>query len=218
MTETISEYKPEATRSSSIGKLTEALSKAQGKFLHAKKDVQNEFFKKKYADLARVIDAAKEPLSANGLAVIQTTDYGADGKLLLTTVLSHISGEWIKGVYPINPVKNDPQGFGAAITYARRYSYSAIIGVASEDDDDANEASNKKVTAKARKERWSEIMFELNEVDNLEDLGILWISLTEELKDIKYRDDESYLKLFDRKEELKKSFAEKEEKENEENN
>lgn len=131
----------------SIAKLSEALSKAQGKFDHAKKDVKNEFFKSKYADLASVIDAAKDALSENGLAVIQTTRVSPEGKVTLITTLSHSSGEWIKGEYPISPVKQDPQGMGSALTYARRYCFSSITGIAS-DDDDGNSASGNSVQKK----------------------------------------------------------------------
>lgn len=129
--------------SPTIAELTKALSKAQGQFDHAKKDVKNEFFKSKYADLASVIDAVKKPLSDNGLAVIQTTEFTEDGKMHLITLLSHISGEWINGRFPINPIKSDPQGIGSAMTYARRYAYLAITGIASEDDD-GNAASDKR--------------------------------------------------------------------------
>lgn len=128
--------------SPTIGKLTEALSKAQGAFDHAKKSVSNEFFKSKYADLAGVIDAAREPLSKNGLAVIQIPKT-VDGNVTLITMLSHSSGEWIQGEYPLKPVKADPQGYGSAFTYARRYCYSAITGIA-QDDDDGNAASQGK--------------------------------------------------------------------------
>jgi hypothetical protein len=127
-------------QSESIKELSTALSKAQGEFYHAKKDVNNTFFKSKYADLASVIDAAKKPLSDNGLAVIQITDFTENGDTYLITTLSHSSGEWISGRYPIKPVKADPQGMGSAITYARRYAFSAITGIAA-DDDDGNAAS-----------------------------------------------------------------------------
>ena len=130
--------------SQSIGALSAALSKAQGEFDHAKKDVKNEFFKSKYADLASVIDAARVALSKNGLAVIQPTQT-INGELTLVTILSHSSGEWIRGEYPIKPTKQDPQGFGSAMTYARRYAFSAITGIASEDDD-GNAASQGKST------------------------------------------------------------------------
>jgi hypothetical protein len=64
-----------------------------------------------------------------------------DNNSVLETTLYHTSGEWISGTQLVNPVKNDPQGLGSAITYARRYSLSAILGLVSDDDDDANTAT-----------------------------------------------------------------------------
>lgn len=131
--------------SPTIGLLAEALSKAQSNFQHAKKDANNPFFKSKYADLPAVIDAAKKPLSENGLSVIQPTSLDENGNVSLITLLAHSSGEWIAGCYPIDPVKKDPQGMGSALTYARRYSYSAITGIAAiDEDDDGNAASQGK--------------------------------------------------------------------------
>ena len=127
-------------KSESIKELATALSKAQSQFDHAKKDVKNEFFKSKYADLASVIDAAKEHLGKNGLSVSQLTNVDENGNILLETILMHSSGEWISGVYPIKPIKTDPQAYGSAMTYARRYAFSAITGIAA-DDDDGNAAS-----------------------------------------------------------------------------
>jgi hypothetical protein len=128
-------------RSESIKELAIALSKAQGSFNHAKKDTNNPFFKSQYADLASVIDAAKHQLFDNGLSVIQIVDSLESGDINLITMLLHSSGEYISGNYPIRPLKSDPQSIGSAITYARRYSFSAITGIAS-DDDDGNAASN----------------------------------------------------------------------------
>ena len=128
-------------KSESIKNIAIALSKAQGEFDHAKKDVKNDFFKSRYADLASVIDAAKKPLADNGLSVSQVVDLAESGDLVLETILMHISGEFISGRYPIRPVKTDPQSTGSAITYARRYAFSAITGIAA-DDDDGNAASN----------------------------------------------------------------------------
>lgn len=121
-------------QSESIAKLAEALSKAQGKIKGAAKDTANPFFKSKYADLASVWDACRDQLSAHGLSVIQTTEDGLEYVTIITT-LSHSSGEWIRGRLTMKPVKNDPQGVGSAITYARRYALAAIVGVAPEDDD-----------------------------------------------------------------------------------
>ena len=129
--------------SEQIKELATALSKAQGQFDHAQKSVKNEFFKSKYADLASVIDAAKKPLSDNGLSVAQNLDTDANGNVILITMLLHSSGEFITGSYPVRPVKTDPQSMGSAITYARRYAFSAITGIAA-DDDDGNAASSQK--------------------------------------------------------------------------
>jgi len=126
--------------SQSIKELAAALAKAQGAFEHAKKDLKNDFFKSKYADLASVIDAAKKPLSDNGLSVCQICETTESGDIRLETMLMHLSGEFISGSYPIRPIKGDPQAYGSAITYARRYAFSAITGIAA-DDDDGNQAS-----------------------------------------------------------------------------
>lgn len=123
-------------QSDSIAALAAALAKAQGAIKPAIKDSNNPHFKSRYADLASVWDACREPLSENGLAVIQTTDEVPDGSaVLLVTTLVHSSGEWIAGRLRLNPVKADPQGMGSAITYARRYALAAIVGIAPDDDD-----------------------------------------------------------------------------------
>ena len=129
-------------QSESLKELTAALSKAQGVMEGAKKDSANPFFRSKYADLASVWDSCRKPLSDNGLAVVQTTDIIPEGLRLITTLL-HVSGEWVSGVLPVKPVKDDPQGLGSAMTYTRRYGLMAMVGIAPEDDD-GNAASGKK--------------------------------------------------------------------------
>ncbi len=121
-------------QSQTIGALAAALSKAQAQFKPAIKDASNPFFKSKYVDLAGAIEATRDALCANGIAVVQATDIGPGG-VTVNTQLCHASGEWISAVYPVNPVKNDPQGIGSALTYARRYSLMALLGIAAEDDD-----------------------------------------------------------------------------------
>lgn len=123
-------------QSATIGALAAALAKAQGAMTPAKKESDHPHFRHKYADLASVWDAIRKPLSDNGLAVLQTTRNTKDGDVLVITTLAHgESGEWIKGSLTIKPVKADPQGIGSALTYARRYSLAAIVGVAPDDDD-----------------------------------------------------------------------------------
>ena len=121
-----------------------ALAKAQSEMLHASKSADNPFFKSKFADFPGVIDASRPFLSKNGLSVNHFTDISSDGTILIICQLNHSSGQWMRGWYPIKPVKPDPQSIGSAFTYAKRYTYSAIVGVSViDDDDDGNEASKK---------------------------------------------------------------------------
>tara|TARA_R110000868_G_scaffold62962_3_gene189937 strand:- start:441 stop:1106 length:666 start_codon:yes stop_codon:yes gene_type:complete len=126
-------------KSEQINELAAALAKAQSEMLPAFKDSANPFFKSKYADLASVWDACRGPLTKHGLSVVQVMDR-QDGQLILKTSLIHSSGQWIDSIAPVVPVKNDPQGVGSALTYMRRYSLAAIVGVY-QDDDDGNAAS-----------------------------------------------------------------------------
>jgi len=122
-------------KSETIGKLAEALAKAQGEIQGAAKDQVNPHFRSKYADLASVWEACRKALSNNGLAVVQTMHGDDPDKVVVETLLTHSSGEWIKGTLTMRPAKSDPQGIGSCITYARRYSLAAMVGVAPEDDD-----------------------------------------------------------------------------------
>jgi hypothetical protein len=122
-----------------VGKLAEALSKAQKQMQHATKDSVNPHFKSRYADLASVIDAIRIPLSENGLSYVQ---YGADENngMFLITRLMHISGEYVEGKMRLVTDKPNMQGLGSALTYARRYGLAAMVGIHQEDDD-GNSAS-----------------------------------------------------------------------------
>lgn len=126
-------------QSESIKELATALAKAQGKISHATKESKNPHFNSKYADLASVLDACREPLSENGLSVCQLPSK-SDGAWILITRLIHSSGEWIQGEVPILSSKQDAQGFGSGMTYARRYGLASVVGIA-QDDDDGNAAS-----------------------------------------------------------------------------
>lgn len=126
-------------QSESIKELATALAKAQGKISHAAKENRNQHFNSKYADLASVLDACREPLSENGLSVCQLPSK-SDGAWVLITRLIHSSGEWIQGEAPILSSKQDAQGFGSGMTYARRYGLASVVGIA-QDDDDGNAAS-----------------------------------------------------------------------------
>lgn len=128
--------------SEQINELSAALAKAQGEIKGALKDSSNPFFKSTYADLGSVWDACRGPLSKNGLAIIQVPDFTEAGNMVLYTMLTHSSGQYIQSSYLIIPVKNDPQGMGSAISYARRYSLAAMVGIY-QVDDDGNVASCK---------------------------------------------------------------------------
>jgi hypothetical protein len=120
--------------SEAINEIAAALAKAQGAVEGAEKGKVNPAFKSKYADLASVWTACREALSTNGLAVVQIPQQTPEG-LILVTMLTHSSGQWFSSRYPIEPMKRDPQGFGSAISYARRYCLMAMVGIAPEDDD-----------------------------------------------------------------------------------
>ena len=128
--------------SDSIELISAALVSAQGEAEHANFDSQNPHFKSKYASLAEVIDTMKGVLLKNGLAVIQLPEYREGCHVLITRIL-HTSGQYIESEMLLNPVKNDPQGVGSAITYGKRYSLIGILCIASEQDDDGNNASHK---------------------------------------------------------------------------
>jgi len=130
-------------QSEAINELAGALAKAQGEFTAAKKSADNPFFKSRYADLAEVVAACRAPLAKHGLCVIQQVTRDAAGGVVLRSTLAHSSGQWIASEYSVIPVKADPQGWGSAITYARRYSLAALVGVVTDDDDDGNAASGR---------------------------------------------------------------------------
>jgi hypothetical protein len=126
-------------QSDQINELALALSLAQTEMQSAIKDKTNPFFKSKYADLGSVWDAARPVLGKHGLCVMQTTDMQGD-KIIMITTLAHSSGQWIKSQLPLFLSKMDSQGIGAAMTYLRRYSLSALVGVVCDDDDDGETA------------------------------------------------------------------------------
>jgi hypothetical protein len=131
-------------QSEAIGELAAALAGAQlqikaptkGRTAQIKSEKGSYGYK--YADLADVIDCYREPLSKAGLALTQTLRVD-EGHMVLRTTLLHKSGEWIASEYPLQNY-NRPQEQGSAITYARRYSVTSLLGIAAEDDDDGQAA------------------------------------------------------------------------------
>lgn len=136
-------------QSEKIDLLVSALVKVQAAVKPAVKNKVNTYFKSPahpggspYADLESLWESCRKLLSDNNLAVIQTMEM-IDGKPVLNTLLAHGSGQWKEGVYPLNPDKPTPQGFGSAITYARRYCFEAILGLVSTEDDDGEAAMDR---------------------------------------------------------------------------
>ena len=128
-------------KSESIEKLAAALCKMQGEMKVVAEAAVNPCYKSKYADLAMIWEAIRVPLAANGLSIAQPLKVATPDMVTVETMLMHSSGQWLSGEISLKPVKNDPQGMGSAVTYARRYSLSAMVGVVSEEDDDGNKAS-----------------------------------------------------------------------------
>ena len=120
--------------SESIKNLAASLCKAQAEMGGAVKDSKNPFFKSDYADLTSVIKAIKEPFANHGLSYTQfpTND---DGRIGVSTLLMHESGEYLEHSYTLPTTKADPQAAGSAITYARRYALQSIAGIPTADDD-----------------------------------------------------------------------------------
>ena len=114
-----------------MSELVKALIAARKEMTAAKKGKDNPFFKSKYADLSSVIEAVKEPLEAHGLSFVQDIDNGS-----VVTVILHESGESMRlAPFPVLSTKQDAQGVGSGVTYARRYSLQTALGVPAEDDD-----------------------------------------------------------------------------------
>jgi len=115
--------------------IASALVRAQRGFAPALKTSTNPHFRSKYVDLAGCIEAVVDALNAAGIALIQRTSEDSTG-VTVETVFVHESGEMMEcGKLHVPASKQDAQGYGSALTYARRYSLMAAAGIAPEDDD-----------------------------------------------------------------------------------
>lgn len=118
-------------------KLFEALAKAQKNFKPAELDRVNPHFKSKYASLASVQEVYRDALSDNGLCIIQNVIF-KDNSYYLQSILAHSSGQSIQNEFKLLVTGGNMQSLGSAITYAKRYSISALIGIVADEDDDGN--------------------------------------------------------------------------------
>jgi hypothetical protein len=130
--------------SETIDQLATALSIAQGQIEDATKSSKNDFYKSKYADLASVRAAVRQPFADNGLSVVQFPRT-VSGGVEVETMLLHSSGEFMAETL-FMPVKHEPHPIGSGISYARRYALMSIANLAA-DDDDGNAAQTAKPVA-----------------------------------------------------------------------
>jgi len=134
----------------SISNLAKALITFHVKVDKIRKDAKNPFFKSTYASLSNILDSIKEPLIESGLSIVQFPT-GENG---LTTILMHVSGEWISSEYQMRPVKDDPQGRGSCLTYQRRYCIASVLSLNIDEDDDGNKATHGKSTPDEDDRKW----------------------------------------------------------------
>ena len=134
-----------------MNKIAQAFVAAKREFAPALKTSTNPHFKSRYADLAGCLEAVNDALLDQGIALYQETSEDSTG-VTVETVFLHESGETFRGGKLHVPAsKQDPQGYGSALTYARRYSVMAACGIAAEDDD-GNAAAKAKAAAEAKAE------------------------------------------------------------------
>jgi hypothetical protein len=127
--------------SDNVDKIFPAFVAFQAEMPPVPKDSINPHFRNKYASLGAITEATRPVLAKHGLAYTQGMAI-VDGVQVMFTRIIHQSGQWMEdGGYALNPTKNDPQGMGSAVTYARRYTIGSTLGIITEDDDDGNRAS-----------------------------------------------------------------------------
>jgi hypothetical protein len=134
------------TFSQEFGKIAEALAKAQGAFTNPPRNREVKVPTKSggsytfaYATLDAILDMVRQPLAANGLCYVHTLAERG-GKFRLVTRLIHTSGQWIESEAPLFVAEQSNQAFGSALTYMKRYALCALLGIAADEDDDANAA------------------------------------------------------------------------------
>jgi hypothetical protein len=164
-----------------------ALAAAQMEMGRALKDSANPAFRSKYADLASVMDACMGALNKHGICVMQPTGEDETGRFV-KTILAHTSGETVECRVPLIVAKNDMQGYGSAVTYARRYGLMSMAGIAPEDDDGNAAAKAPPLVddKPARKAATTPAIISgidyINEADSLDDLKARWNNLPTAVK------------------------------------
>jgi len=151
-------------------KIAAAFVKAQRAFGPALKSSTNPHFKSRYADLSACIEAVVDALNNNGIGLIQRC-YDAGAGVMVETVFVHESGEVLEcGILQVPASKQDPQGYGSALTYARRYSLMAACGIAPEDDDGNSASRRTEIKSTVDEHKIADLLAAMDECNSLEDL------------------------------------------------
>ena len=151
-------------------KIAAAFVKAQKAFGPALKSSTNPHFKSRYADLSACIEAVVDALNNNGIGLIQRC-YDAGAGVMIETVFVHESGEVMEcGILQVPASKQDPQGYGSALTYARRYSLMAACGIAPEDDDGNSASRRTEIKSTVDEHKIADLLAAMDECNSLEDL------------------------------------------------
>jgi len=167
------------------GGLYAAMSAAQAEMGRALKDTNNPHFKSKYADLASVCDACMPALSKHGIAVLQPCFDDETGRYVKTIFVHGQSGETAECRVPLIVQKNDMQGYGSAVTYARRYGLMGMAGIAPEDDDGNAAAKSAPTRQDAQSDFDADVAKALRDIareKTLESLGAFWGDLAKTSK------------------------------------
>ena len=151
-------------------KIAAAFVKAQKAFGPALKSSTNPHFKSRYADLSACVEAVVDALNNNGIGLIQRCYDNSTG-VMVETVFVHESGEVLEcGILQVPASKQDPQGYGSALTYARRYSLMAACGIAPEDDDGNSASRRTEVKSTVDEHKLADLLAAMDEVTTIKDL------------------------------------------------
>lgn len=183
---------PEPYESKDTEKIHTALAKAQGEFKPIGYNRENPYFKNKYADFDSIVRTIRPALANNGLSITQQTIINPEGSTILKTKLRHNSGQWIETRARVLPTKSDAQSYASALTYMKRYSFTALLNITTTDDvsdDDAERimydvrnvkakgvALNTKYNPKEEtidvitKEQLEELEYELGDYDDIAEM------------------------------------------------
>jgi hypothetical protein len=183
--------------SQEIDKISAALVLAQKDMLPLIKDSDNPFFKSKYADLHAVTQACYPALQANGICVMQSAEsLGSDG-INIRTRLIHSSGQFLETECAIPPAGQDPQKYGSAVTYGRRYGLQAAVGLAAQDDD--AEAAMGRKESKGKQAASDDLLDKIIESFTMQTTIEALDAKLVKAKTTPYKDDQRMLDAYNRK-------------------